>query len=107
VTEPRFVLSPRALSDLQGLESYITDESGAQRAEAVIARIYRLLNMLAYWPKAGPIHKEIEGNPRTFAISPWIVFYEPSPELDGIHVLRVLDGRRDLGAIFPLKTNAK
>lgn len=103
MAQPRFVLSPQAVADLAILESYIAEDSGTMRAQAVLARIYRSIGMLAFWPSAGRISWEIEGEPHRFAVPPWVIFYEPSPERDGIHVLRVLDGRRDLGSLLPMK----
>jgi toxin ParE1/3/4 len=103
MAQPRFVLSPQAVADLVTLESYIAEESGTIRAQAVLARIYRSLGMLAFWPSAGRISSDIEGEPHRFPVPPWIIFYEPTPERDGIHVLRVLDGRRDLGSILSMK----
>ena len=100
MAQSQFVLSPQAIADLQNLETYITEESGAARAEAVLARVYRSLKMLAYWPNAGRARPNLGKMLRSFPVPPWIVFYEPMPNLEGIHVLRVVDGRRDLDAVF-------
>ncbi|TAL00087.1 MAG: type II toxin-antitoxin system RelE/ParE family toxin [Rhodospirillaceae bacterium] len=99
MAQPYFVLSPRAVADLRAIEEYVTVESGAARAAAIHERIYHSLNMLAYWPNSGRLRRELEGQPRGFAVAPWYVFYEPLATLDGIHVLRVVDGRRDIQAI--------
>jgi toxin ParE1/3/4 len=103
MAQPRVILSPQAVADLDALETYISAESGTPRAQAVLARIYRSIGMLAYWPSAGLITKEVEGEPRRFPVPPWVIFYEMTPERDGIHVLRVLDGRRDLSAVLAMK----
>ena len=107
MAEPGFVLSPAANADLDAIESYIATQSGAARARNVLERIFRSLIMLAHWPNVGRLHPEIEGTPRSFPVAPWIAFYEPSTELDGIYVLRILDGRRDLDTLLPKKRKSR
>jgi len=78
------------------LFDYIASESGTDRAEAVLRRIERTVSILSDLPLIGRAHSELEGTPRTFAIWPWILIYEPDPGGKGIVLWRVLDGRRDL-----------
>jgi len=61
-----------------------------------VARIYGALEMIAYAPHIGRRRPEFHGAPRSVAIRPYIVFYEPLPEADGILVWRVIHGAREL-----------
>ena len=97
---PYFVLSDEAASDLASLAEYLELVSGADLSEKILARFYHLFTLLAHWPDIGRIHKELTGDPRSFTIRPWIVFYEPASGSDSVNILRVLDGRRDLAPLF-------
>ena len=68
------------------------------RADGVIARLYRTLASLAFMPGIGRVRRDLKGAPRVFPVSPWLILYETAPGLDGIRVIRVVDGRRDLDA---------
>ena len=92
----RIVYSLDAERDLTELFDYIAQDSGVQRAELVLRRIERMLDTLAEWPFIGRVRPDLDGEPRSFSVWPWIVIYEPQPSGRGIYVWRVLDGRRDL-----------
>jgi len=92
----RIVYSLDAERDLADLFDYIAQDSGVQRAELVLRRIERTLDTLADWPFIGRVRPELDGEPRSFSVWPWIVIYGPQPSGRGIYVWRVLDGRRDL-----------
>jgi plasmid stabilization system protein ParE len=100
MAEPYFVLSPHAAADLHAIEDYIAERSGDARARLVIDRIHRSLTKLARWPGAGRLFMPGEPKLRLFSIPPWLALYERLSAFDGIHVLRVADGRRDLEAVF-------
>ena len=93
---PRIVLSLDAERDLDALFDWIAGDSGADRAEAILRRIDETLDLLAALPRIGRIRRDLDGEPRTFAIWPWVIVYEPLSAGDGIVVWRIVDGRRDL-----------
>jgi toxin ParE1/3/4 len=92
----RIVLTLAAERDLDALFDYIANDSGPDRAEAVLTRIDDTLRNLALLPRIGRIRPDLDGAPRVFSVWPWIVIYEPLNADDGIVVWRVVDGRRDL-----------
>lgn len=92
----RTIYSLEAERDLTELFDDIAQDSGVQSAELVLRRIERTLDTLADWRFIGRVRPELDGEPRSFSIWPWIVIYEPQPTGRGIYVWRVLDGRRDL-----------
>jgi len=94
------VKSLAAERDLADLFDYIAQDSGSDRAEAILRRIDNTLRNLADWPYIGRVREDLDGTSRAFSIWPWIVIYEPRAERDGILVWRVLDGRRDIPTII-------
>ncbi len=51
-------------------------------------------------PGLYPERAEYRGHPRRINVFEYAIFYEPLPEGDGIFVLRVIHGRRDLAKQF-------
>lgn len=97
---PRVVQSSDAARDLTSIYDWIAEDSGARRARAVLERFERAFNQLAAFPGMGRLQPQYAGAPRSFPVSPWMVFYEPLEDGRGITVLRVVDGRRDLSAVL-------
>ncbi len=93
----RILLSRAAEQDLDDLFDWIARDSGADRAEAVLRRIEETLLNLAATPGIGRIRHDLDGAPRSFALWPWLILYEPTE--DDVLVLRVIDGRRDLPSV--------
>lgn len=96
MAQSRIVLSLDAERDLDSLFDWIAEDSGVDRAEAILRRIDETLQLLAGMPRVGRIRSDLDGEPRTFAVWPWIIVYEPLSTGQGIVVWRVVDGRRDL-----------
>jgi plasmid stabilization system protein ParE len=100
MASPRYVLSPEALDDLAAIAEYIASRSGTDRASRVVDRISRAISAISFAPNAGRGCPNLDGEPLLFPVRPWLILYEPKPDLAGIYVLRVFDGRRDLPEIF-------
>jgi plasmid stabilization system protein ParE len=96
----RTVLTRRARIDLNGIYEWILNDSGERRARAITGRIDKTMSRLAAFPKSGRVRTEYPGQPRSFAVSPWVIFYRPLTEGNGVEILRVLDGRQDLSRIL-------
>jgi plasmid stabilization system protein ParE len=99
-TGPQIVYSAQARIDLLAIETYIAINDGETRAELIIGRLEEALLNLAYMPGMGRSRPYLESGARAFAVAPWLIVYELLPSLDSIAVLRVIDGRRDLDAVF-------
>jgi toxin ParE1/3/4 len=52
--------------------------------------------MLVQNPLAGRERSELQKHLRSFPVGSYIVFYVPLP--DGIEIVRVMNGRQDIGA---------
>jgi toxin ParE1/3/4 len=87
-----------ALNDLLDLWVIIADAPGTNRANAFIKKIEKTLLTLSKQPMMGRARPELRDNLRSFPVNPYILFYEPRD--DGILLVRVIHGRRDIDALF-------
>jgi toxin ParE1/3/4 len=94
--EPRILRSELAKRDLLEIWSYVSRESSPQIADAVLARLYGAMDVLAAAPLIGRARTEFRGRPRSFAVRPYVVFYEPLADDNGIAIWRILHGARRL-----------
>jgi toxin ParE1/3/4 len=95
---PRIIRRERALDDLTEHWSYRALELGPDSADMLIERIEKRLLLLAEYPESGAKRDELRPGLRRVPIGKLVLFYNPLR--DGIELVRVLDGRRDLQAIF-------
>ena len=94
---PRIVRTPEADRDLWEIVLYIAAEH-EQAAYRLIDTIDEKLDMLAQFPHAGVERPELLKDLRSFPVGRYLIFYRPIE--DGIEVLRVLHGARDLRRLF-------
>jgi toxin ParE1/3/4 len=94
---PVIVKRPQAQSDLAEIWDYIADDSEAE-ADAFVDTIDQKLEVLAARPLAGRVRDELAEGVRSFPVGRYIIFYRPLPQ--GVEIVRVLHGARDLDAIF-------
>jgi toxin ParE1/3/4 len=104
MARPRIVRSATVRRDLRDLYVWIVEDNGLERAEMVISRLESALDRLARRPLLGRPRPDIQGEPRSFPVRPWLVVYEPLVDGGGIHLLRVIDGRRDIAALMGKKS---
>lgn len=98
MTSKRIVFTQTARSDLASIENYIAENDGEARASAVRARLDKAIENLAMMPGIGASRPYLKPGRRAFPVSPWTIYYTTLS--DGIRVLRVIDGRRDLPSLF-------
>jgi len=96
MAHPRIAFALDAARDLDLLFDWIAQDAGEGRAEAVLLRIHGAIETLAGMPNMGRIRHDLAGEPQSFAVFPWLVLYRPLSASDGVMVLRVIDGRRDV-----------
>jgi toxin ParE1/3/4 len=94
---PRLLIKPLAEQDLDGIWDYIAIDD-QDRAEKVLRTLYSKMGTLAHNPYIGRERREIEAGLRSFPVGSYVVFYYPLS--DGIEVVRVLHGARDIRDIF-------
>ena len=89
---------PRAHDDLLEIWLYIA-EHNEPAADRTLQKIAGVTKMLSEQPKAGRSRPELGvPNLRSYAVGNHILFYVPSAE--AITVVRVLEGHRDVQAVF-------
>jgi toxin ParE1/3/4 len=91
------VKRPLAELDLLDIWDYIADDS-FERADQFLDRIESKLQALARTPGMGKRREELLPGLQSFPIGNYVVFYRASE--DGIDVIRVLRGSRDIEEIF-------
>jgi toxin ParE1/3/4 len=88
---------PRALLDLAEIWSYVAEDS-VRNANAFASRIDKTFRLLARRPGIGRARAELYPDLRSFVVGTHVVFYLPLE--NGIDVIRVLHGARDIKAVF-------
>jgi toxin ParE1/3/4 len=96
---PEVTRSPEAAQDLLEIWQYIADDNEAA-ADKLLDEIDRASKMLARNPAAGRERPELVPRLRSFPVGRYIVFYRPID--DGVELVRVLHGSRDIDSIFGL-----
>jgi toxin ParE1/3/4 len=89
----------RADADLRQIWRYIADNSAPSIADTVLVRIFDAAEALSFTPLIGRVRDDLHGNPRSFAVRPYTIIYEPLQDGGGILVWHVLHGARDLKSI--------
>jgi toxin ParE1/3/4 len=91
-----FVLRPLAQEDLAQTYSFIS-QSSTDQAELWLERVENECQRLAEMPDIGRSRPDLPGKVRSFVLGRYVIFYRPSS--DGVEIVRVLHGARDLGQI--------
>jgi toxin ParE1/3/4 len=90
-------LTYQAASDLEEIEDYISRDN-PDAAARVVLEIRDVCDLLAKHPEAGDDRSELRSGMRGFPVGNYIIFYHPVD--DGIEVIRVLHGARDVPKFF-------
>jgi toxin ParE1/3/4 len=94
---PRVTLRPQAEADILDIWAYIAEDSLVD-ADRWIDRLDESFMLWATQPKMGRPRDELSLGMRSLPFGRYVVFFEPRP--DGIDVVRVLHGSRDLDEQF-------
>jgi toxin ParE1/3/4 len=88
---------PQAEADLIEIWTYIAQDSPT-RADKLLDEIDEKSQTLAQSPFIGKARDELGSKIRSFPIGNYVLFYQPIE--DGIEIIRVLHGARDIEALF-------
>lgn len=94
---PRIVHRPLALQDLDEIWDYIAEDS-PEAADHFIDKVEKQCRLLAEFPNIGTRCDNIYPALRFLVVDKYLLFYLPLD--DGIEVVRVLHGARDLESLF-------
>lgn len=92
----RIVRSPQAQEDLIDVWTYIA-ASNDVAADRLLDRVRAKLAALADSPGIGRPRSELASGLHSFTVRPYVLLYRQID--DGIELVRVLHGARDLGAV--------
>ena len=93
----RILRREAAKSDLKQIWKYIASDS-KERANGFLRTINGKLEALTKNPLMGRERDEIVPGLRSFPIGRYVIFYQPIE--DGIDVVRILHGARDIESLF-------
>jgi toxin ParE1/3/4 len=97
---PRILCTTKCDADLFDLSLYIARDNPSA-AEALIDTFHEKFQMLAEFPSVGRQRPELGLKVRSQPVGNYVIFYRPIR--DGIQVLRVLHGSRNLRRILRRK----
>lgn len=92
-----YSLADEAVRDLNELCDYIAQHE-PQAAHRIFDRIRQRCKLLAQFPNMGKSFNRLAPNLRGSVVEDRIIFYYPRQ--DGIDVVRIISGYRDLEALF-------
>jgi toxin ParE1/3/4 len=93
----RVFRTERARVDLLQIWVYIANDN-ASAADRLLDRIDATCSQLAQQPLMGEARPELAPDLRSFTVGNYVVYFRPLA--DGIEVVRVLSGARDVDALF-------
>jgi toxin ParE1/3/4 len=93
----RVLRRPRAAEDIAAIWDFIADDN-ADAADHWIDQLDTQLRLLATQPLMGRTRDELAPGIRSFPFGRYLLFYLPIS--DGIDVVRVLHGARDVDTVF-------
>jgi toxin ParE1/3/4 len=94
---PRVTRRPLAAADISEVWDYIADDS-LVAADRWVDRLDKQFGLLATQPLMGRARDELAPGVRSLPFGRYVIFYAPLD--DGIDVVRVLHGARDIDAVF-------
>ena len=89
---------PLAETDLDDIWDYLEERASQEQAADFLRKLYSKLEILSQNPYMGRIRDELLPELRSFSFKDYVFFYFPLT--NGIDVVRVLHGRRDVERVF-------
>ena len=95
----RFVLSPRARRDLDGIWTYTANKWGADQAERYLRRIAEAVELIAETPTLGRNCDHVREGYLKYPVGSHVLFYRAID--DSVDVVRILHQRMDFDRHLP------
>jgi toxin ParE1/3/4 len=100
----RLIYSRQANEDLRTIWRYIAEEN-EPAADRVLYALFERIEALRHHPQLGPRRSDIRKATRILVEGHYLILYENHPDVDEgpvewVEVVSVVDGRRDLNALF-------
>jgi toxin ParE1/3/4 len=94
---PRIALTPRAQQDLEDLFDYM-DARQAHGSDLFAEKFDEACRLFLAHPSMGATAEELAPSLRQFRVWNYVVFYRPSA--DGLEIVRIIHGARDIPSLF-------
>ena len=86
-----------AREDLLAIEGFLA-ERNPRVADRFIDSVLERCRQLEQFPELGPVRLDMNPEARCLTHKRWLILYRLIP--NGVEVVRVVDGARDLGSLF-------
>lgn len=96
---PQFRLTQPAMRDIQEITDYLAQKSGFSQSETFIQKMNAQFARIVQFPRSGKPRNDLLPGSRMVSIDRYLIFYISIGE--DIEILRVVNGYRDLSALFP------
>jgi toxin ParE1/3/4 len=93
----KYIISPSAIRDLEKISDYYA-ENGVAAGERFLTHFTKKCRYLTQFPQIGRSYNHLQVGMRGLLVDQYIIFYQLLN--NGIEILRVIRGDRDLEAIF-------
>jgi toxin ParE1/3/4 len=90
--------SPEAEEDLIDIWGYLAREATEEIADRQLNAIENACSTLEAWPLCGRPRDSLLPGMRSVPVHPYVIFYRARNET--VEIVRVVDGRRDIDALF-------
>jgi toxin ParE1/3/4 len=90
--------SPQATQDLLDIWAYLADHGSAAIADKQLKEIEKACFVLGAWTEYGKTRDDVRAGLHSLSVSRYVVFYRVTKA--AVEIVRVLDERRDVDAIF-------
>lgn len=94
----RCIFTVPASRDIESIIDYVADNTSLDAADKLLRKINQKCSTLANFPNMGRSRDELLSTLRSFPVDNYLIFYRPIEE--GIEILRVVSGYRDLEVLF-------
>ncbi|MBE9127429.1 MULTISPECIES: type II toxin-antitoxin system RelE/ParE family toxin [unclassified Coleofasciculus] len=91
-------ITPTASRDIESIMDYLAERGSIETAERFLEKIDTKFKMLAQFPRIGRKRDELYPGLRSVSLEDYLIFYRLVS--NGIEVMRVVGGYRDLEALF-------
>ncbi len=91
-------ITPTASRDIERIMDYLAEKVTLETAEHFLEKIDAKFQLLVKFPQIGRRRDELYPGLRSVPLEDYLIFYRLVPE--GIEVMRVVGGYRDLEALF-------
>jgi toxin ParE1/3/4 len=85
----------RVERDLAAIWDYIAADD-PEAAERCLRQIDAKFHRLARSPLIGRVRKDLAASLRSFAVGNYVIFYQPLIGNEGVEIVRVIEGHRDI-----------